>query len=272
MSAARRSAEAVLTAALRRRSRPLADSALEQSALVFSPHFDDETLGCGGTILRKRALGADVGIVFLTDGRASHSDWIDASDLARQRATEGLAAARALGLEASAVHCLGFEETRLRERRDEAAARVAEILERERPQQVFVPYHLEPPEDHVAAFDIVKQALASNPYPVDLFEYPIWIWVQWPFAASTRDGAVSAPRRWIRRGRSLERLLRDFRWRVDVQEQLEAKRRALAEHRSQVERPADHPDWPTLGDVAGGDFLRSLFRGFEIFTRSSVPR
>ncbi len=45
---------------------------LARSALVFSPHPDDECLGCGGTIIRKKQAGSTVKIVHLTDGSRSH--------------------------------------------------------------------------------------------------------------------------------------------------------------------------------------------------------
>src|SRR5258705_86546 len=37
--------------------------------LVLAPHMDDEVLGCGGTIARHAQAGADVTVIFLTDGR-----------------------------------------------------------------------------------------------------------------------------------------------------------------------------------------------------------
>ena len=37
--------------------------------VVLSPHMDDETLGCGGTIARHAEAGAHVTVIFLTDGR-----------------------------------------------------------------------------------------------------------------------------------------------------------------------------------------------------------
>src|SRR4051812_37624433 len=40
--------------------------------IVFAPHQDDEALGCGAVIARKRNDGGAVHVVFLTDGSASH--------------------------------------------------------------------------------------------------------------------------------------------------------------------------------------------------------
>ena len=37
--------------------------------VVLAPHMDDEVIGCGGTLARHVACGAEVTIVFLTDGR-----------------------------------------------------------------------------------------------------------------------------------------------------------------------------------------------------------
>lgn len=54
---------------------------LERTATVFSPHSDDETLGCGGTIIKKKRAGAKVKIVFIPDGRKSHSHLISEDEL-----------------------------------------------------------------------------------------------------------------------------------------------------------------------------------------------
>ena len=46
---------------------------LEHNVIIFSPHPDDETLGCGGTIAKKVKEGYQVKIVFMTDGRNAFS-------------------------------------------------------------------------------------------------------------------------------------------------------------------------------------------------------
>ena len=71
---------------------------LKRSALVFAPHQDDETLGCGGTIIHKKQAGADLKIVFMTDGSKSHSHLITERELKNIRREEALAAAQKLGL------------------------------------------------------------------------------------------------------------------------------------------------------------------------------
>ncbi len=67
-SVARRVAKAVLA----RRATVASPTELMVPTVVVAPHPDDETLGCGVLIAAKRRLGAEVAVVFLTDGAASH--------------------------------------------------------------------------------------------------------------------------------------------------------------------------------------------------------
>ncbi len=62
-------------------------------------------------------------------------------------------------------------------------------------------------------------------------------------------------------------LLSELRVHVEIAEQMPMKEEALARHRSQMQRLDDDPEWLTLADVAGGDFLARLLRDREIFAR-----
>ena len=64
------------TAQLKLQTRELDRTSQRAPAIVFAPHPDDETLGCGGTILKKRSLGAPVEVVFLTDGYIGNENQI----------------------------------------------------------------------------------------------------------------------------------------------------------------------------------------------------
>src|SRR6516165_9197753 len=101
-------AQAVVRMLLRRRMRPLDGDELRQPAVVVAPHPDDETLGCGGTVILKKRHGATVRVLMMTDGSASHPGLIAPDELAAIRAGETLAAVRVLGLRAEDVTFLNF--------------------------------------------------------------------------------------------------------------------------------------------------------------------
>jgi hypothetical protein len=61
---------------LRHQTRALDEKDLAKSAVIFAPHPDDETLGCGGTMLKKISADAEITLCFLTNGENSHSDLI----------------------------------------------------------------------------------------------------------------------------------------------------------------------------------------------------
>jgi LmbE family N-acetylglucosaminyl deacetylase len=244
---------------------------LGQSAVVFAPHPDDETLGCGGTILRKRQAGANVRIVFVTDGSQSHAKLMAPDELRSLRANEAVAAAQALGVGEKEVVLLGLPDGRLGEHEAEGIEKVTEVLWHDPPAAVFVPYHQDGPPDHLATTRIVLAALRACGHDATVYEYPVWFWYHWPWAPLEGRGRalLRELRESAKRGRSL---VRDFRCSVRVGDVLERKRAALAQHRSQVERFQPDPSWLTLGDIAGGEFLECFFQEREIFHRHRPAR
>ena len=245
---------------------------LKRSAIVFSPHFDDETLGCGGIIFKKKKSGADVKIVFMTDGSKSHKHLISEDELKVMRNNEGVACAQSLGLEKQDVLRLNFEETKLQELQEYAIAKVREILDRYQPEEIFIPYEQEPllwSEDHLATTRIIKAALESYPRDLIIYEYPIWFWFHWPWVELLKR---KEPLRSIIFKNSLAygfgwHSLRDFNCSVYIGDILESKYAALEQHKSQMTRLLDDPNWPILSDVSRGEFLQCFFQEHEVFQR-----
>ena len=141
-------------------ARKLKPANMRASAIVFSPHQDDETLGCGGTILKKRRLGASVQIVYLSDGCTSPPS-LPAHEVRTLRKQEAHAACRQLGVAPENVTFFGLPDGQLTEEKGHAIERVARYLHEHPAQQVYIPYHedRDPCLDHVATNEIVQSAL-----------------------------------------------------------------------------------------------------------------
>jgi LmbE family N-acetylglucosaminyl deacetylase len=229
----------------------------ERSAIVFAPHPDDETLGCGGTIAAKRRLGAQVTIVEMTDGAASHRE-IEPQRLKAIRAGEALEASTVLGVPRTDVIMLSFPDGALASRTEEATERVGAILDRLRPKEVFVPYLHDVHEDHVATNRIVRAALTAQARGVErLYEYPTWFLAHWPLFAEFFDRPEPFPKRLAHSANSARRLLCEFRSSTLMGDLVETKRAAIDCHRSQHEGGV-------LGTAA---FLELFLVDYELFRR-----
>jgi LmbE family N-acetylglucosaminyl deacetylase len=233
---------------------------------VFSPHFDDETLGAGGAILKLREMGAPVHIVYLTDGTRSHAAAMPGAELSRLRHEEGLRAASALGVHPKNVTFLGYPETQLRWHRDAAVARVADLLAQIDCGRVLVPSAFEPDvwsSDHRVTTEIVFAALARARRSCEVLEYLVWFWYHWPWVPvfGTDDARQLLKLSWQNGFGATA--LRAVNASVSLDRFSSRKREALAQHRTQMVRLAADRPWPVLGDVAAGEFLENVFRSRE---------
>jgi LmbE family N-acetylglucosaminyl deacetylase len=254
-------------AVMQRTITPIEPQALKRSAIVFSPHPDDETLGCGGTIIRKKNAGADVKVVFMTDGRRSHRHLLAEGDLKRIRAGEAVAANRCLGLAESDLFFLEFEDGRLEERCDDAIVKVSEVLMRQQPYEIFIPYYKETPLDHLATNKIVLAALQLERNRPAIYEYPIWFWRHWPWTSVPLGSRWAIFRFMKDTALANISLLSDFRSSIYIGDVLEGKRMALTAYKSQMTKLIPDSRWLTLGDVANGEFLNCFLQEYEIFHR-----
>lgn len=249
------------------RTGTICEDDLRRSAVVFAPHPDDETLGCGGTVIRKCRAGADVTVVFMTDGSQSHAHLMPRSELRSLRMVEARAACRVLGVDDDAVVFLDFEDGCLEAHINQAVGRVAALLDATMPDAVYIPYRLDGPSDHAATYHIVQQALHMHARQVHVFEYPIWFWQHWPWVAAPRRRRQNAKqflRTSVRAGLGM-RMLVDFRHHVWIGDVIDAKERALAQHRSQTCRLLPDAHWATLDQVSGGEWLTRFFQDREVF-------
>ena len=251
------------------RIKPLGFNSLKGKTIVFAPHQDDETLACGGTIYLNKQVGTCVKIVFMTDGSNSHSGMISRDELRDIRASEAVAAARDLGVEKKDLIFLGYEDGKLNDNRDGAVNRVGDILEREEPKSIFIPSLNEPPIGHWVTAEIVLSALRKLAFLTSVYEYPVWLWYQWPWIRVNRDRDrwLTSWKRKIKSAPGFNPIFQ-FRYGVNIKDILNVKMSALQNYSSQMVRYQANPAWEILPDVGDGTFLNCFFSDYELFRRN----
>lgn len=177
----RRTAISVVRAALHVRSRAFRFDEVS-SALVFSPHQDDEAFGCGGTLALMARRPTALGLVFLTDGSGSHPNHptVAPSELSRMRKNEARAAAAALGVPWEAMAFLDVRDGTLSHLdaglSREFEGKIAALVTQARPAAIFLPGRRDGSTEHEAAFASIARALSRADQQPRIFEFPIWSW------------------------------------------------------------------------------------------------
>jgi LmbE family N-acetylglucosaminyl deacetylase len=203
------------------------------TVVVFAPHPDDETLGCGGLIARLKDEGSRVYVVVMSDGSFSHpnSRRYPGPKMAALRATETRDAVALLGLDpTNELEFLGLPDGAVPGEAGTAAFAAAVdlvvgLLSRRGCDTVVAPLRGDAHDDHRAAFRIIDAALDRLGQRPRVLEYGIW-------GTPGRAGVAIDPN------------LTPFRhYFIDVSRVLRRKRAAIACHRSQTSNLID--DDPT---------------------------
>lgn len=143
-----------------------------RKVLVIAPHPDDETIGCGGLLLRHAAAGDRLTAVFLTSGELGLKHL--PRDQARAlREKEARQAARILNI--STLHFLRVADWSVGDAVPATARRLAPILRQEFPRIIYVPHPEEWHPDHRAALPVLRAALKTARTSVEeIRAYEVW--------------------------------------------------------------------------------------------------
>jgi len=189
------------------------------TTIVFSPHQDDETLACGGTIAKKTRNGEEVYIIFMTDGRNSHKIALGIEknptpkEIKNIRKKESKEAAKILGVRENNMIFLDFEDGALCDNILKAKEHVKKYLILLNPTEVFLPHECDIHKDHYSTNIIVLSAVKELRLNLDVYGYVIW---------SNNDE------------KSQNVLKSPNLVKVDISDLVDLKSRALATYKSQV--------------------------------------
>jgi LmbE family N-acetylglucosaminyl deacetylase len=257
----------VLNGRLQHRLQPFTQREWMASALIIAPHADDETLGCGGIACKKIRNGAPTHFLFVTDGAASHGNLADKNALSARRESEARLAVARLGGSNGDLTFLRFPDGDANRHIDAIAEAIARSLRTLRPDCIYIPHVNDFTSDHAAVHAAARKAAAVHGRRMHVYEYPVWYWYHWPWVRL--GGQAPGLRRAVFRqslktrfGLSAPYALNRRAYVGDV---LTSKRAALDAHASQTRQDANDPNRATLGDLAGGDFLRRLMSDYEAF-------
>ena len=132
-----------------------------QRTLVVAPHPDDEVLGCGGTLLRRKAEGGKIGWLIVT-GISEAAGW--PAERVRLRDEEIGKVGTAFGFDE--VFNLRLPTTHLDEiPTSDLVSAISSVFKAFEPDEVLVPHRGDIHSDHRATFDAVAACSKWFRYP-----------------------------------------------------------------------------------------------------------
>ena len=129
--------------------------------IVIAPHPDDEVLGVGGTLMRRKAEGEKMAWLIVT-GITTETGWSD--EKIRQRADEIKRVTELIGFDS--VFELNFPTTQLDQvPMSDLIAAISNVFKMFEPEEVFVPHPSDVHTDHRIVFDAVASCTKWFRYP-----------------------------------------------------------------------------------------------------------
>ncbi len=237
--------------------------AWQETIVVFAPHPDDETLGCGGTIAKKFEEGFNVYVVFMTDGRNSHLSTLGITskpspeELIWIRRNEANKACKHLGLNADSLLFLNFEDGSLEKKIECAKQKVSKILEELNVVECFFPHETDLHHDHLATSIIVKESVRMLKITPRLYQYIIW-------APRLHRHMLLDPRKYqhvLLNPKANDKTATEKLVKIDISSYLPRKKMALEEYKSQISIFSKNQQ----STILSKSFIKHFLKSYETF-------
>ena len=140
-------------------SLPLEEKLPGNKVLVIAPHQDDESIGCGGTLIKHTKTGGILEVAFCTSGGET-------------RLYEAKDAAKLLGSRRN--HFLQFDIRSLYKNTNQLADRFTELFNIVNPDIIFLPFMVDNHQDHVAISRAFAKAYKNKEFNCLVYAYSVW--------------------------------------------------------------------------------------------------
>lgn len=210
---------------------------LNKKIVVFAPHPDDETFGCGGTIAKRLTECYEVIIVVMTDGKNAFTKFFNdnissfsPNEIKQIRKAELIKAMYILGVPKENIMFLDFEDGALKNNFNDATRKILEILSDIQPVEIYFPFEKDAHRDHRAAGLILQYCVRRLTFPTCAYKYSI----------SGKSAQITL---------NLLRVINFFRHNlvfVDISPFLQQKAAAINEYKSQIATVLSKQDRPVV--------------------------
>lgn len=139
--------------------------------VVLSPHFDDDIIGCGGTLHKHVLARENVSVIYLTDGREGDPSMSDKNAVEKLRKNEAKNATKTIGV--ADIIFLDQPETRLKTTHT-LLKRLRDIFIELKPDLLYIPSFLENNIDHFEANRILLNLSKKSAFDMTVAAYEVW--------------------------------------------------------------------------------------------------
>jgi LmbE family N-acetylglucosaminyl deacetylase len=134
---------------------------MAEKIIVIATHPDDETLGCGGTLLRYKSLGHEIYWLIMT---SMHADQGFSEEVIDRRLQEISTVKKMYDFDG--VYSLDFPASKLSEIKESLLiSKIYEVFKKIQPTQIILPYFQDVHSDHRHAFSAVYSCTKIFRFP-----------------------------------------------------------------------------------------------------------
>ncbi len=131
-----------------------------KKVLILTPHPDDESFGCGGTIALYTSKGIEVNLAVISSGESIPKKFTGVNDILKAREDETLEASKVLGI--NNVYFLGFPDGSLALYKDDIGVRLSKLINDIEADIIFAPSPFDNHDDHIALSEIAIKFIETG--------------------------------------------------------------------------------------------------------------
>jgi LmbE family N-acetylglucosaminyl deacetylase len=151
--------------------------------LVIAVHPDDETLGCGGTLLKHKADGDEIHWLIATDIKESEGYNTSATkqrnqELTRVEGLYGFTSVSRLGLLTTKIDTYSMSEL---------VSKISSVIDRIEPDTIYLPFKSDVHSDHKHIFDAAYSCTKIFRHPFIRRIYMMEVLSETEFSLSTKE-------------------------------------------------------------------------------------